>query len=168
MDRLGREQLGLSLLELGWRIQFDRAKRRLGLCKWKKRGRIVRILSLSRYYAEQHGWSVMEDVVRHEIAHAVDYERRGMSLHDHVWKTIARQVGADPSRILEGAELDDPESKYVGVCPSCDAEQPFYRRVTRAHACPYCCRRYNGGRFSLRFKLLIVERESGRIIQRAA
>lgn len=168
MENLGRGQLGRPLQEIGWHLQFDGAKRRLGLCKWKRRGRIVRMLSLSRHYARQLGWSVMEDVVRHEIAHAVDYEQRGKSLHDDVWKAIARQVGAGPTRIHEGAELCDPTSKYVGICPSCDRRHPFYRRVTRVHACPVCCRAFNDGRFSLRFRLLIVERETGRIIQRAA
>ncbi|MEX2400980.1 MAG: SprT-like domain-containing protein [Rhodothermales bacterium] len=168
MDEFGRDHLGRSLQELGWRLQFDGAKRRLGLCKWKRRGRIVRILSLSRHFARQHGWDVMEDVVRHEIAHAIDYERRGKSLHDRTWEMLAEKVGADPTRILDSAELDDPESKYVGICPSCAAEHPFYRRVKRVHACPDCCRRHNGGQFSMRYRLLIVERESGRVIQRAA
>ena len=168
MAALGRMELGQPLQALGWRIQFDGAKRRLGLCKWKKRGRVVRVLSLSRHYARQHGWAVMEDVVRHEVAHAIDYERRGKSRHDEVWKDIARSVGADPTRIYEGVELDDPDSKYVGICPSCDMRHPFYRHVSRVHACPYCCRRYNGGRFSLRFQLHIVERSTGRVIQRAA
>lgn len=168
MAELGRRQLGRPLQEVGWRVEFDRAKRRLGLCKWKRRGRIVRILSLSRHYARQLGWNVMEDVVRHEIAHAVDYERRGTSLHDDVWKVIARDVGADPTRVHEVAELRDPTSKYVGICPACNSLHPFYRRVTRVHACPHCCRAFNDGRFSVRFRLLIVERETGRIIQRAA
>lgn len=168
MDELGRDQLGSSLQDLGWHLQFDGAKRRLGLCKWKRRGRIVRILSLSRHYARQQGWPVMEDVVRHEIAHAVDYERRGRSLHDRVWKEIARQVGADPERIHGGAEFRDPHSKYVGICPACRTEHPFYRRVKRIHACPDCCRKYNDGRYSRLFRLRIVERATGRTIQQAA
>lgn len=168
MDALGREQLGRSLRDLGWRIRFDRAKRRLGLCKWKRRGRPVRLLSLSRHFAARQGWNVMEDVVRHEIAHAIDYERRGRSLHDDVWKEIAEAVGADPTRIHEGVEVDDPHSKYVGICPSCETEHPFYRPVRRVHACPDCCRIHNGGRFAHRYRLRIVERATGRVIQTAA
>lgn len=104
----------------------------------------------------------MEDVVRHEIAHAIDYERRGRSDHGPVWKAIARRIGADPTRLYEGPDVPDHASKYVGICPSCTREHPFYRRVTRRHACPDCCRAKNGGRFTHRFLLRILERETGR------
>lgn len=104
----------------------------------------------------------MEDVVRHEIAHAIDFERRGASDHGPVWKDIARRVGADPTRLYEGQDIPDDASKYVGICPSCAKEHPFYRRVTRRYACPDCCRTHNRGRFSDRFLLCIIERETGR------
>ena len=64
MDELGQENLGASLQELGWAFRFDRAKRRLGACKGGK----AKVISLSRYYVQEKGWEVMEDVARHEIA----------------------------------------------------------------------------------------------------
>lgn len=162
MSSLGEAQLGRSLLSLGWTIRFDRARRRLGICRWEQNGRRARIISISRFYAAEGGWAMMEDVVRHEIAHAIDYETRGESDHGPVWKAIARRVGADPTRLYEGPDVPDDASKYVGICPSCEKEHPFYRRVSRRHACPDCCRSHNRGRFTHRFLLRILERETGR------
>ncbi len=162
MSSLGEAQLGRSLLSMGWTIRYDRARRRLGICHWEHRGRRVRVISLSRFYSAEAGWSIMEDVVRHEIAHAIDYEIRGESDHGPVWKAIARRVGADPTRLYEGPDVRDDASKYVGICPSCEKEHPFYRRVSRRHACPDCCRAHNNGRFTQRFLLRILERDSGR------
>lgn len=162
MESLGQVELGRSLLDIGWTLRFDRARRRLGICRWEHRGRTVRVISLSKFYAEQGGWAVMEDVARHEIAHAIDYETRGRSDHGRIWKAIARRVGADPTRLYDGPDVPDTGSKYVGICPSCEKEHPFYRRISRVHACPECCRRCNGGRFTRRFILRIIERETGR------
>lgn len=162
MSKLGEEQLGRSLQSLGWTLRFDRARRRLGICRWEKAGRRVRIISISRFYALQLDWIELEDVVRHEIAHAVDYERRGRSDHGSSWKDIALSVGADPTRLYEGPEVPDRASKYVGLCPRCEKEHPFYRRISRIHACPDCCRIHNEGRFSPLFGLRIIERTSGR------
>lgn len=164
MSTVGEEHLGQTLQSLGWTLRFDRARRRLGVCHWEHSGRRLRILSLSRFYSVRIGWTELEDVVRHEIAHAIDYETRGKSDHGPVWKSIARRVGADPTRLYEGADVADVDSKYVGQCPACEKEHPFYRRVSRVHACPECCRRHNGGRFAARFTLRMVERETGREI----
>lgn len=162
MDELGTELAGRSLRSLGWTFQFDRARRRLGMCKWKRKGVLVKVLSLSRHYALHGGWEIMEDVVRHEIAHALDYEIRGRSDHGPRWRCIALLTQADPTRLYEGGIFEDNTSKYVGTCPECGREQSFYRRIKRSYGCPECCRAFNSGRYSPRFKLRIVERASGR------
>lgn len=162
MASLGEQHLGKRLQEIGWTFQFDRARRRLGICRWERAGRRVRVISLSRFYAGRMGWAEMEDVVRHEVAHAIDFETRGKSDHGPVWKAIACKVGADPTRLYEGPLVPDRGSKYVGVCPACEMEHPFYRLVIRVHACPECCRARNRGRFASRFALRIIERDTGR------
>ena len=162
MADLGKQHLGECLQAIGWKFQFDRARRRLGICRWEHAGRRVRVISLSRFYAGRMGWSEMEDVVRHEVAHAIDFETRGRSDHGPTWQAIACKVGADPTRLYEGEFVPDRSSKYVGICPSCEIEHPFYRRVIRIHACPACCRAHNRGRFAPRYTLRIIERETGR------
>lgn len=161
MDESGRLFLGESLQDLGWEFRFDRARRRLGMCTWRPGPDAVKIISLSRAIAAREGWSVMEDVARHEIAHALDFETRGRSGHDRVWKEWARRCGADPTRVYEGELMDDPESRFLGRClePGCSYTRPFYRVVSAAYVCSRCRER---GRRSF---LQIEERTTGRVLR---
>ena len=156
---LGEAHLGQPLA--GWTVRFDRARRRLGLCTWKRGGRPVRTISLSAPLAAALGWTVMEDVARHEIAHALDYETRGRSAHDATWKAWARRCGADPTAAYEGALADDGTSKVVASCPTCDWSRPFFRTPTRAYGCPVCAAA------GLRVFLRLTERATGRVLRAA-
>jgi hypothetical protein len=160
MRQLGTEHLGRPLQDLGWVFRFDRAKRRLGLCVWEDREQ-RKIISLSRHIAAREGWGIMEDVARHEIAHAIDFETRGRSGHDRTWKLWARRCGADPTRLYEGELVDDPTSPYVGRCLSrgCGHTRPFYREVAALYVCPTCRKR------GQRSFLQIEERQSGRVLR---
>lgn len=160
MRDLGVRHLGRPLQELGWRFEFDRARRRLGLCRWKRGPRSTRIISLSRSISAREGWTLMEDVARHEVAHAIDFETRGRSGHDRTWKAWAVLCGADPTRTYEGELADDPASRYVGRCtaPDCSYTRPFYRTVTSRYLCRRC---RDGGTRSL---LRVEERATGRTI----
>ena len=157
MDHLGRRYLHQPLAEMGWGFEFDRARRRMGVCKWRDRPPVVKMICLSAPLARLNGWGVMEDVARHEIAHALDFESRGRSGHDRYWKQWARRCGADPTRTHEGP-LEGVQSKYLGVCPACGKGHAFYRKPKRIHGCPDCCHRHNGGTYVERFRLRIVER----------
>ena len=165
MSALGAEYLGRSLLDLGWTLEFSNAKRRLGVCKFRKRRPRIKVIALSRHYCDQGGWDVMEDVVRHEIAHAIEFEKTGRSSHGPEWKRLAAELGADPTRCFDGPLLPPAPSRYVGVCPCCGHEQPFYRRIKRSYACVACCREHSGGRYDERFRLKLIERGSGREIR---
>lgn len=156
LDALGQEHAGRPLADLGWSFRFDRARRRLGLCTWKKGGRLVKTVSLSAPLTEALGWSVMEDVARHEIAHALDYETRGRSAHDAAWKAWATRCGADPTATYDGPMPDDGTSRLVASCPACGVERPFHRMPTRAYACPAC---------RPRVYLQIADRASGRVLR---
>ena len=161
MRSLGEEHLGTSLLERGWTLTFNRARTRLGICTWTRGGKKVKTIALSRHYALHCGWEIMEDVVRHEIAHAIEFETAGRSGHGKRWKRIAHALGADPTRKYEGPNLPNPDSRYVGICMLCKGEVPFFRPVRRTYACPLCCKEFNRGRFDERFSLRIVERATG-------
>ena len=132
LDSLGREHAGRPLADLGWSFGFDRAQRRLGLCTWKKGARLVKRVSLSGPLSARLGWRVMEDVARHEIAHALDYETRGRSGHDAAWKAWARRCGADPTATYDGPIGDDGTSRYVATCPACGWSRPFFRAARHA------------------------------------
>jgi len=155
MSALGIEFLGQSLQSLGWTFLFDRARRRIGNCAWRKGSRSLKRISLSRHFAEELPWARLEDVVRHEIAHALDFESRNRSAHDAVWREWAVRCGADPTRLYEGGVPSRIAPRYVGMCPQCGAEYPFFRKLKRPHACVACCNAYNRGRYSGDFELAL-------------
>ena len=160
MDALGREHLGEPLSARGWAFAFDRARRRLGACHHPRDARSAQVkrITLSRHHTNLGGWALMEDVARHEIAHALDYETRGRSDHGPAWRRWARRCGADPTRLHEGELPYDPDAPYHGTCPACGNAVPFYRRPTRRPACKACCRSHNGGRYDERFRLRVRKR----------
>ncbi|WP_412068616.1 SprT-like domain-containing protein [Rubrivirga sp. IMCC43871] len=132
MDRLGRELLGAPLQAHGWTVGFDRARRRLGACRiGDKRITLSAPLTLALAPAD------VEDTVRHEIAHAIDAERRGRSAHDATWKALAVACGAAPERTFAG-DLPDDDAPYRADCPSCDASHGLHRQPVRPRRCRAC------------------------------
>ncbi len=134
-DELGRDLLGQSLSDRGWTFGFDRARKRLGACRMARKQ-----ITLSRHLSRSLPDDEVEDTIRHEIAHAIDCERRGRSNHDATWKHIARACGARPERCFDGDVPNDPDSAYAGVCPSCQVETPLYRQPARPLRCRSCAR----------------------------
>lgn len=153
MDELGRELLGDSLTARGWTFGFDRARKRLGVCRIRDKR-----ITLSSHLSQTLSLAEVEDTVRHEIAHAIDAERRGLSNHDWTWKALARACGATPRRCYSGDLPDDPAAPYVGTCPSCGATHDRYRQSANALRCRPCTA---AGRPSC---LRVVHRSSGRVI----
>lgn len=153
MDELGRELLGASLTARGWTFGFDRAKTRLGVCRIRDK-RITLSSHLSRTLPPDE----VEDTVRHEIAHAIDAERRGRSCHDRTWKAVAHACGAKPERCYSGDLPDDPAAPYAATCPSCGATLDRYRQPATPLRCRSCAR---AGRPAY---LRVVHRPSGRVI----
>jgi hypothetical protein len=154
MAELGMLHLRRPLEEIGWTFRYDRARKRLGACRFSRRKGGPKGISLSALYAERDGWALMEDVARHEIAHALDFETRGKSRHDAAWKQWAVACGADPSRLYEEPLLPPARSKYVGVCPSCGHQTSFFRRPTRRYSCSPC----SGQRYNPAFELKLYVR----------
>lgn len=135
MDALGAAHLGVPLQARGWTFGFDRARVRLGRCAF---GRGRKTITLSAAHARQ-GWTAeVEDTVRHEIAHALDFETRGRSGHDATWKRWADRCGATPRACSRAPREDDGSSAYMGVCEACGHRHPFFRLPLRAYRCPAC------------------------------
>ncbi|PAP74164.1 SprT-like domain-containing protein [Rubrivirga marina] len=152
-DELGRDVLGESLRQRGWTFGFDRARKRLGVCRVRDKR-----VTLSSHLARTLPEAEVEDTVRHEIAHALDAERRGRTNHDRTWKALARRCGAKPERCYSGDLPDDPAAPYVATCPSCDATLGRYREPATPLRCRACA---PAGRPAY---LRVVHRASGRVV----
>ncbi|MEM1055782.1 MAG: SprT-like domain-containing protein [Bacteroidota bacterium] len=156
MDSLGRDVLGEPLQARGWTFGFDRAKRRLGVCRIRQKQ-----ITLSAVLTPALSVEDVEDTIRHEIAHAIDAERRGRSCHDATWKALARACGASPERTFSGDLPDDSDSApYRAECPSCGRLSGVHRQPVRALRCRAC---HRAGRAAY---LAVTHTASGRVIWR--
>jgi len=165
-----KEPKTINLKDLGWRISFSNSKRAAGYCKWKYRpanflgirevyGKEVQ---LSMYLLEQNlgegKGSEWEETIRHELAHAIDFELRKKSNHDKHWKAVARAILSTGARTFTSNQLgDEKQSKYTLICDGCGKESKKHKRPTKKYACGRCCKVHNGGRYSVDFVLRLVQ-----------
>ncbi len=72
--------------------------------------------------------AMVEDTLRHEIAHAVAYLRHGREAMNHgpLWRAVAREVGAHPSATCRAAPL--APAPWTMICLRCGRTVPLYRR----------------------------------------
>ena len=153
MEDLGRALLGTSLQARGWTFGLDRARTRLGACHPAQKR-----ITVSGLLAGRLGRAEVEDTVRHEVAHAIDVERRGFTCHDATWKALARQCGARPARTYAGSRPPDPSAPYGAECPTCGRTRDLYREPVHAPRCGPC------ERASAPAYLRVVHRSTGRVI----
>jgi predicted SprT family Zn-dependent metalloprotease len=146
-----------NLIDLGWHFEFNTRKTALGLCSGRKK-----TIYVSTWYLEQHldkAWR-FENTIRHEIAHAIDFEIRGFSDHSYKWKNIATQVLSIAERCVPigGEPTEKKTTKYTLICDNCGKETPRHKKATRVkHACGVCCDAYNGGRYTDKYRLRQVQ-----------
>ena len=107
-----------------WHFEWDDAKRRFGCC-WHD----SRKITLSRELVIRNEQPQVEDVIRHEIAHALTpptkkpsrRTRRGWvwDKHGADWKRMCKKVGANPERCYDDEEVETPEGEYQATCGVC-------------------------------------------------
>ena len=123
------EHLDMNLWTFGW----DSAKKRLGVCKYAEHR-----ISLSRYFVELHSLEEIDQVIRHEVAHAVAGSKAG---HGPKWKKIATELGYNHKRI-SGDEIGEATAKFVGACPNGHTVYR-HRKPKRALSCSRCAPRFD-------------------------
>jgi hypothetical protein len=116
-----------------WVFAFDNAKTRAGQCDFARRR-----ITVSRYLAAKFSDDDVDQVLLHEIAHALSGARAG---HGPVWRRTARALGYTGSRLHDGP-IASELAPWVGLCPA-GHEHFRYRRPTRPLACARCSRRYS-------------------------
>lgn len=134
MDTLGRAHLGEPLQARGWTVGVDHARRRLGACHVAKKR-----ITVSAHLMPSLPPDEVEDTLRHEIAHAIDWERRGTTNHDRTWRAVAVSCGARPERTFRGDLPDDStQAPYRAVCPSCGSTSGLHRQPVHPRRCRAC------------------------------
>lgn len=137
---------------LGYRFQFDNARRRLGCCSYRKR-----TISLSKYLCLENLDKVdgkLTDTMLHELAHAFDKALYGKSSgHGDRWVRIAKSIGCDGKRCYSSSEVKAvTNSKYTHTCPTCKRETPRHKMVRRSYSCTPC----SGGYYNPKHKLILT------------
>ncbi|WP_433303746.1 SprT-like domain-containing protein [Actinoplanes sp. CA-030573] len=132
MDLTEARRLAAGLMDrhglTGWRLVFDNAKTRAGVCRFDRKE-----IGLSRPLVELYEAAQVTETVLHEIAHALAGPRHG---HDRVWRTIARRIGCSGSRCMP-ADAPSVEGPWVGVCPA-GHRTTAHRRPVRVKSCRVC------------------------------
>ena len=118
------QQHGLISYSFG----FDRAVRRAGLCNYTQRR-----ITLSKHFVSTSDLDAIEQVLLHEIAHAIAGQGAG---HGKVWKAKATELGYRHEK-LAGDEIALANAKWVGVCPN-DHKHHRMRKPTRMLSCKHC------------------------------
>lgn len=134
-----------------WDLTLGTAKRVYGTCYHR-----TQTIKISKSLAAINPESETRATILHEIAHALAGPGHG---HDSYWKSVARSIGANPARCHTA---ETPESPWLRVCPNsvCEFTMKRYRKTTKRGACPDCCTKYNGGKFSPEWELVWVANPS--------
>lgn len=107
------------LQEKGWKASVEERKgRNLGRCYHFQKKVTVNITNLGAATFDS-----IRDTMLHEIAHAIDFEKRGTSDHSRHWKAIAQEIGANPSATSKGKVLG---RKYKYVCVYKDTNEKWH------------------------------------------
>ena len=117
----------------GWRVEFDSAKRRAGVCRFA-----TSTLGLSAPLTTLHSEDEVRDTILHEIAHALVGPRHG---HDATWRRTALAIGCTGDRCVP-ADAPRVEAAWLGVCPAGHTTER-HRRPERVMSCSRCLPRFD-------------------------
>jgi predicted SprT family Zn-dependent metalloprotease len=149
---MGYIETKVSAKDLGYRFQFDSAKRRFGVCRYTRR-----IIGLSKPLVEMNldNFKEINDTILHEIAHAIAYyiDRYEGKGHGWLWREVAMSIGCNGERCYKGSDINEPTSKYSLECPSCDRKRPMHRKPKKTYACGKCCT--NG--YDEKYKMIVKQ-----------
>lgn len=140
---LARSLLKLhGLWEAGWRIGLSKSRSSCGDCTYSHK-----LIRLSEPTILINEASVVENTIRHEIAHALT-EGDG---HGRRWRAKFYELGGKATIVNDAVVT---AFKYSGTCPACRVKT-FRNSIPRRRcACEPCCVKSSDGRFDERFALV--------------
>lgn len=97
--------------------------------------------------------------LKHELAHLVAYERsvrRRIEPHGPEWRSACAELGIPNEQPFHNLPFKRRKVKrnHVYCCPHCLASIHRVKPIRRAVACYDCCRKFNGGAYHERFRLV--------------
>jgi predicted SprT family Zn-dependent metalloprotease len=121
-----------GLSSLGWVVQMDQARRRGGVCDYRKK-----VISFSSIYLGVASDADFENTVKHEIAHGLTPGAK----HGPVWIKKAREIGCDGKRCLDRAFT---QGRFLVSCQTTSCSSRYMHRVTKRYHTGRC-RKCNTG-----------------------
>jgi SprT-like protein len=108
-------------------------------------------IEVASYLIQEHdGKRHIVDTIAHEMIHYWLWVRGRPYGHTEEFYRKMKQVGA--SRYNPVPKVRPP--KYFYQCPNCSQEFPARRKLGTL-ACLSCCKKFSGGKFDRRFKLIL-------------
>src|SRR5439155_12097262 len=104
----------------GWTFAYANTKRRLGMCKYRKKR-----IEIAEYYALNSPPESVLDTLLHEIAHAI---AGPAARHGPAWKAIASRLGATPRACDTSTATVMKPGDWQATCPSCKKNIHRYKR----------------------------------------
>ncbi|MFI7546778.1 SprT-like domain-containing protein [Actinoplanes sp. NPDC049599] len=117
----------------GWRLVFDNARTRAGVCRSDRKE-----IGLSRHLIGLYSPEQVTETVLHEIAHALVGPRHG---HDRVWRTVAQRIGCSGRRCMPD-DAPKVDGAWEGTCPA-GHRTTAHRRPVRVRSCLGCAPRFD-------------------------
>lgn len=114
----------------GWTFGWSRAKRRLGVCKYR-----LKRIEIAEFYAQNNPPDKVLDTLLHEIAHAL---AGPAAKHGPVWKAVAQRIGATPLACDSSPETIVKPGDWQANCPDC--KKTFHRYQRPKNLAGYRCR----------------------------
>lgn len=145
-------------LHPSWTFHWNNSTRAHGECRtFDRDGCGLYRIYLSRRFTAINPREVVEDTIRHEIAHALTTGSYG---HSDEWKANAVRVGARPEECA-GPESVNVPHKWLASCGNCGKKYGAFRRTRDMadgdRACTPCCHTHSGGEWDQRFALTFIK-----------
>lgn len=119
-----------------WKFRWIKTRRIGGRCYI-----LLRIIEISQPVVEANDESVLLEIVRHELAHAI----AGTARHDHGWKMVAKFLGLEKPTTHIGMQLPYSQGDWILKCHRCGREWRVLGKPRRRRSCVVCsgARRFN-------------------------
>ncbi len=147
---------GLGLPELARKVRVSwnpRMQTTAGRAWWPDRA--IELNPKLRQCEADELWRTL----KHELAHLVAYERCGrrrIEPHGDEWRAACADLGIPGERPYHTLPFKRRRMKrnHAYFCPHCFATIRRVKPIQRSVACYECCRKFNGGRYHERFRLV--------------